>query len=182
AGDVRSQELSRPGRWDTYIPLADGFSPSLAVAVRTSGDPSLQAGAVRARIVAVDHDIAVSQMRSLEQVVDRAAWRERFVAVLLAAFAGAALVPTAVGLYGVLAYAGWVRSREIGIRMALGASAHAVWTMMAGQGLRLTALGLGLGTMGAAALGRLLAGQLHHVRPSDPATYGGVVLLLAVVA
>jgi putative ABC transport system permease protein len=181
-GDVRSQDLARTGRWDVYIPFAEGFSPSLAVAVRTSGDPLRQAAGVRARIVAVDRDVAVSQVRSLVQVVDRAAWRERFVAVLLAVFAGAALVLTAVGLYGVLAYAVSLRSREIGIRMALGASARAVRSMVARQGLRLTVLGLALGTLGAAALGRLLASQLHHVSPADPATYLGVLLLLAIVA
>ena len=121
-------------------------------------------------------------MYSLVQVVDRAAWRERFVTVLFSVFSALALLLAAVGLYGVLAYAVSLRTHEIGIRMALGASARQVQGMILRQGLVLTGLGLLAGTAVALALTRLLATQLYHISPSDPETFAMVTLALLAVS
>jgi len=102
--------------------------------------------------------------------------------VLLATFALVALVLAGVGIHGVMSYAVLQRTREIGLRMALGAHARDVLRMIVGQGLRLTLIGLGLGLAAALALRRLVAGMLYGVEPSDPATLAGVALLLLAVA
>ena len=150
--------------------------------LRTASDPLRLAQAARARIVGIDRDIAVSEVYSLVQVVDRAAWRERFVTVLFSVFSVLALLLAAVGLYGVLAYAVSLRTHEIGIRMALGASAGQVQGMILRQGLVLTGLGLLAGTAVALSLTRLLATQLYHISPSDPETFATVTLALLAVS
>jgi putative ABC transport system permease protein len=181
AGDVRSENLPGKNRWNVYIPFSANFTPQ-AVMLRTSQDPLPLGQAARARIVALDHNIAVSQIRSLEQVVDRATWRERFFTVLLTVFSALALLLAAVGLYGVLSYAVSLRTHEIGIRMALGASARQVQAMVMRQGLMLTGLGLSCGILAALALTRLLTTQLYHVSPSDPRTFIAVTAILLCVA
>jgi putative ABC transport system permease protein len=178
---VRNENLTGQNRWNVYIPFGTDYSPR-AVILRTSQDPMSLAQAVRGRIVALDHDIAVSRIRSLEQVIDRAAWRERFFTVLFTVFSTLALLLAAIGLYGVLSYAVSLRTHEIGIRMALGASARQVQGMVLREGLLLTAIGLTCGLLAALALTRLLTAQLYHVSPTDPQTFATVVLLLIGVA
>lgn len=181
AGDVRNQRLNGGARWNIYIPTSPNYPPS-TVLLRTAQDPLALAKTVRSRVIAIDHDIAVSEIYSLEQVVDRAAWRERFVTVLFSVFSGLALLLAGVGLYGVLAYAVSLRSHEIGIRMALGASSGQVQGMILRQGLVLTMLGLVAGTAIALALTRLLATQLYRISPRDPQTFVTVTLLLVGVS
>ncbi len=177
AGDVRNQRLIGNARWNIYIPSSLNYHPSTVI-LRTAQDPLALAQVVRSRIVAIDRDIAVSELYSLEQIVDRAAWRERFVTVLFSLFSVLALLLAAVGLYGVLAYAVSLRTHEIGIRMALGASAGQVQGMILRQGLLLTGLGLLAGTALALALTRLLATQLYRISPRDPETFVIVTLAL----
>ncbi|HEV2689877.1 MAG TPA: ABC transporter permease [Bryobacteraceae bacterium] len=181
AGNVRTENLSARNRWNIYVPFSPFFTAQ-SVMIRTRQDPMRLAEAVRKRIVGIDRDIAVSQVFSLEQIVDRAAWRERFFTVLFAVFSALAVVLAAVGLYGVLAYAVSLRTHEIGIRMALGASARQVQGMVLRQGLLLTGLGLFCGIAAALALTRLMATQLYHVSPSDPATFAAVTAILMIVA
>ena len=167
AGDVQNQRLNGIADWNTYIPASPNYAPSTVI-LRTAQDPLRLAQAVRSRIIAIDRDVAVSEMYSVEQIVDRAAWRERFVTVLFSVFSVLALVLAAVGIYGVLAYAVSLRTHEIGIRMALGASAGQVQGMILRQGMILTGLGLLVGTAVALSLTRLLATQLYHI-PAPPA-------------
>jgi len=181
AGKVRSENLPGRNRWNVYIPFDAQHVPR-AVILRTSQDPISLAQAIRARIVGLDRNIAVSQIHSLEQVIDRAAWRERFFTVLFTVFSSLALLLAAVGLYGVLSYAVSLRTHEIGIRMALGASARQVQTMVMRQGLLLTGLGLSCGILAALALTRLLTTQLYHISPSDPATFIAVTAILMCVS
>ena len=177
AGDVRNQQLDRVGRWNIYIPASERY-PVSNIILRTAQDPATLANAVRARISSIDRDIAVSEILSLSQIADRSAWRERFVSVLFGVFSVLALVLAAVGLYGVLAYTVSLRTHEIGIRMALGASAREVQGMVLRQGLALALVGLVSGTLAALALTRLLATQLYHVSPTDPGTFLTVVTVL----
>jgi putative ABC transport system permease protein len=177
AGDVLNQQLNHAGRWSIYIPASAEYSVS-SILVGSAQDPVTLANTVRARISSIDRDIAVSEILSLNQIVDRSAWRERFVSVLFGVFAVLALVLAAVGLYGVLAYTVSLRTHEIGIRMALGASAREVQRMVLRQGLALGALGLVVGTLAALALTRLLATQLYRVSPTDPGTFVTVVTVL----
>ena len=181
AGDVLNQQLNRVGRWNVYIPASASYSVS-GVILRTVQDPLKLANAVRARMNAIDRDIAVSGVFSLNQIVNRSAWRERFVSVLFGVFSVLALILAAVGLYGVLEYTVSLRTHEIGIRMALGASAREVQRMVLQQGLALAALGLVSGTLAALALTRLLATQLFHVSPTDPETFLTVILVLIAVS
>jgi len=177
AGDVLNQQLNFAGRWNIYIPASADYSVSNII-LRTAQDPATLANAVRARISSIDRDIAVSEILSLSQIVDRSAWRERFVSVLFGVFSVLALVLAAVGLYGVLAYTVSLRTHEIGIRMALGASAREVQGMVLRQGLALALVGLVSGTLAALALTRLLATQLYRVSPTDPGTFLTVVTVL----
>ena len=181
AGQVRSENLPGRNRWNVYIPFDAQHLPR-SVILRTSQDPMSLAQAVRGRIVALDRNIAVSQIHSLEQVIDRAAWRERFFTVLFTVFSTLALLLAAVGLYGVLSYAVSLRTHEIGIRMALGASARQVQGMVMRQGLMLTSLGLTCGIVAALALTRLLTSQLYHTSPSDPGTFIAVTAILMCIS
>jgi putative ABC transport system permease protein len=181
AGNVRTENLTGKNRFNIYVPFSRFFTAK-SVLIRTGQDPTRLAQAARKTIQGIDRDVAVNQLFSLEQIVDRAAWRERFFTVLLTVFSGLAVVLAAVGLYGVLAYAVSLRTHEIGIRMALGASAGQVQGLVLRQGLLLTGLGLLCGILAALALTRLIATQLYHVSPSDPSTFAVVTAILMCVS
>ncbi len=164
-----------------YLPYSRDFMPN-SILIRASGDPLRLADAVKGRITKIDKGIAVSGVLSLEQIVARASWRDRFFTVLLGVFAAMALVLAVVGLYAVLSYSVNLHLHEIGIRMALGASAASVRAMVMRNGLTLTATGLTAGIAAALLLTRLLKTQLYHVSPLDPATYAFTACVLLVVA
>jgi ABC-type antimicrobial peptide transport system permease subunit len=130
----------------------------------------------------IDPGLAVFGVEPVQVTLSRSVQQRRFMALLLALFAAMALLLAAVGIYGVLSYSVSQRGREIGIRLALGARARDMVALIVREGLGLTAIGLGLGLLGAFALTRLLASQLYGVTPTDPLTFGGVAALLALVA
>jgi putative ABC transport system permease protein len=178
---VKNQRLAASPRWDAYLPypkdtVGDG------IVIRTSGDPTQLISAARARMKAIDPDIALSAVYTMQQILDRTSWQERFFAVLFAVFATLAMLLVAVGLYGVLAYTVSLRTGEIGIRMALGASAARVQAMILKQGLTLVISGLAIGAFAAAALTRLIASQLYLVKSTDPLTFSFVAAILSIVA
>jgi putative ABC transport system permease protein len=179
---VLNQRLIGSPRWDTYIPFNKHDAAGMSVVVRTSGNPAQLISAVRARMHDIDRDIALSAVYTLDQVVDRIAWQERFFAILFGVFAAVATALVIVGLYGVLAYAVTLRTGEIGIRMALGASTGKVLAMVLRQGLVLVAVGLAIGFAAAFAVTRVLASQLYHVSATDPVTYLGVAAIFTAVA
>jgi putative ABC transport system permease protein len=152
------------------------------MAVRTAGRPQALASAVQRAVHQLDPDQAVSDLRTMDEVVDRAVAGERFNTVLLAIFAAIAFALCAVGIYGVISYDVGQRTNEIGIRMAMGAGKWDVLRLVVGEVAGLTALGLGLGLAAAFALTRLMAGMLYGVRATDAYTFAGMALLLGVVA
>jgi predicted permease len=181
--DIRERGYELDLKPGVYRPLdlADGYSVSQLV-VRAAGDPLSVAPAVRRVIAAVDPEQPVSAVRTMDDVIELQVTDRRQELTLLATFAALALILACIGLYGVLSYAVTQRSREIGVRMALGASGGKVLRMVVGRGLLLTAIGLLLGAGASWGLTGLMRGMLYGVRPTDPATFAGVAALLGAVS
>jgi putative ABC transport system permease protein len=181
AADVRDHALSLPSPPELTVPLAQDPPASAVVLVRTAGDPLALAAPARKAILAADPEQPVTRVRTLRQIVDESIAERRTPAVVLAAFALVAMTLAALGTYGVMSYTVSRRTREIGLRMALGARPADVGRLVVGEGLGLAAAGLALGFAGALAFGRTLASLLFEVPPADPVTFAGVALLLALV-
>jgi putative ABC transport system permease protein len=156
--------------------------PWMSVAVRSSQDATAWAEAVRREVRALDPDVAVHRVRSLPDLVSDSVAQRRFQSALLIAFAVAGLTLAAVGLYGVMTYSVTLRTREIGIRMALGAERRRVLGGVLRQGFGLVAVGLAAGLAAALGLARLITGLLYGVSASDPPAFGGAAALLVVTA
>jgi len=150
--------------------------------VRATGDPLRLAAAVRAAVQAEDPRIPISELSTMDQVVGRSIASRVFTTVLLAGFAALALVLAGIGVYGVIAYGVSQRTQEIGIRMALGASARSVLEMMLREGAQLIGVGLVLGLLGSIVLDRLIRSLLVGVGTADIPTLAGVSVLLTIVA
>ena len=181
-GDVRQRGLGEDVRPCIYRPQAFSFlGNDRNLVVRTTGAPLAMAETVRKAVLKVDPAQPVTNIRTLEEVVADSVAQRQFILTLLGGFAGAALLLAAIGLYGVITCAVSQRTREIGIRMALGAQRTDVLRLVLRQGMRLTMIGIGLGLLGGIALTRVLQNQLYEVNTTDPLTFGTVsVLLLAI--
>ena len=158
------------------------FWGTLALTVRTTSNPLGLSRAAREQVLAIDKDQPVSKVRTMDEVMDASVSAPRFRTLLLALFGVAALLLAAIGIYGVMSYSVSQRTREIGIRMALGAAQPEVIKLVLRQGLALTLAGLGIGLLGALGLTHLLSGMLYEVRPTDPLTFAGVALLLTAIS
>jgi len=154
----------------------------MELAVRASSDPLSLAAMVRDQVHQLDKDQSVADIRTLAQVVNASLAQPRLNTLLLAAFAALAVLLAATGLYGVMAYSVAQRTREIGIRMALGAERQDVLRLVVKHGLVLTLIGVGVGLVAASALTHFLSSMLYGVKPIDPLTFGIVSLTLAAVA
>jgi len=152
------------------------------VVVRSAGDPAMLANAVRQSIRAIDPDEATSAFRTMEDVVSSSTAGDRFNAVLLGAFGGIALLLTAAGIFGVLSYLVTQRTREIGLRMALGAQRTDVLREIVGHGVRLAMLGLCIGVVAAIVVTRWMSSVLFDITPTDPLTFVAVAVVLVTVA
>src|SRR6185503_7355452 len=180
-GDVRQYGLDREPTDEIYVPLAQaGFGGSLLV--RTAADPMSMASLMREAIYGVDPDTAVDRVQTLEQVRSDAVASPRLTAILLAMFAGLALLITAAGIAGVMALSVNQRTHELGVRLALGATPARVLGMVVRQGMSFVLVGLSVGVAGALLLGRLMSSLLFAVGPTDPITFLAVALVLLVVA
>jgi ABC-type antimicrobial peptide transport system permease subunit len=166
-----------------YWPLEQFPSINAWLVVRAPGDPRSIAQATRTAINRFDADLAVSDVVTMETVVADSMWRQRFATVLIGLFAALALLLATAGIYAVIAYSVSQRTREIGIRVALGAQRSELTRMFVRSGLLLASLGVPLGLVAAVALSRLMSSLLFGVSPLDPLTYSAVplVLLAAVV-
>jgi putative ABC transport system permease protein len=186
--DVRHNGVAAPIKEKFYRPHAQfhrstGFAPlALCLVVKTAGDPLALAAPLRTAVRDIDPGVPVSSVRPMSAIVADSMATPRLAGALLGLFAAAALVLSAVGVYGVLAHVVAERRQEIGIRMAIGAEPGAVLRLVLGQGFRLSVLGVGLGTLAALGLARGLGGLLHDVRPHDPLTFALVPFLLTGVA
>jgi putative ABC transport system permease protein len=156
--------------------------PSMALVARTSLPKELLAPAVRRELAAIDRDIPVYNVQTMERYREQESEQQRLSVVLLAGFGGLALTLAVIGIYGVLSYSVTQRTQEIGIRMALGASRGDVLRQVIGQGMLLTAIGLVLGVAASVAGSRVLGGLLYQISPRDPATFAFLIAVLAIVA
>jgi len=183
--DMKDQAINQPAFPSVYAPYAqyknEGWGMTV-FAVRTTGDPLAASKMVRDQIHTLLPNQPVDEVASMEQLLARSLSRARFSMTLLTIFAGLALVLSAVGIYGVMAYNVAQRTREIGIRLALGAARKDVLAMVLLNGASLAVFGMLVGIAGALALNYLLRSQLYGVSPADPATYIVVALLLGAVA
>jgi len=189
-GDIKLDSLdeTRPVAM-VYWPIAQITAPpteawrsfGMSLAIRTTGDPMNLVSAVTAAVHQVDPETPVGDVFSMDQLISNSLTPQRSNMLLLAAFAGLALLLTAVGIYSVLAYTVRRRVREIGIRMALGASNSDVLKLVVGDGMKPILLGVAIGLAAALALGRVVASLVYGVRPTDPLTFVSVAALLLVV-
>ncbi len=165
-----------------YLPLRQNYSPAATLQVRTSREPAAALASVRARVQDLDRNLALTNVNTIEEIMDQGLWGPRMGAVLLSLFALLAMVLAAGGIYGVMSYSVSQRTQEVGIRIALGAQPRQVLQLIVGEGLRIAAIGLAAGLVAAALLMRLLSSLLFGVSASDPLTFVGVALLLGAVA
>jgi predicted permease len=181
-GDLRHAGLDVEPAAEYYISYLQGPPVSPFLVIRTSGDPTAIAESVRAELKALEKDMAVYDMRTMNEVRSASVAERRFILVLAIAFGILALTLAAVGVYGVMALVVSERTQEIGIPLALGAEPLKVLGLVIGQGLTLAGAGIGAGFAASLALTPLMAGQLYGVGATDPATLAAVPVLLAAVA
>jgi putative ABC transport system permease protein len=180
--DVKQEGPSVESRGAMYLPLAQNPSGTLWLAVRSSAQAAGMVPALRAALTAIDPDVPLSQVQTLEERVAGTVAQPRFSMLLLSLFAAIALVLAAIGIYGVISYSVALRTHEIGVRIALGARPRDVLGMVVRQVFAITGLGIALGGAGALAAGSLLTRLLFGVQSSDPTTFVAVSMVLAAVA
>jgi putative ABC transport system permease protein len=181
-GDIRHRGLHIPPEPEMYVPYAQQPWQSFRLAIRTTGDPMRLSSAMRQAVWSMDREQPVTRVQTLEKIVAASHSETTFYATLLASFAGLALAMASIGIYGVLSYAVERRTREIGVRIALGAQRKDVLALVVSQGLKLALVGLALGIAAAWAVTRFIETLLYGVKPTDPAVFAGVSLLLLLVA
>ena len=180
---ARYRSLVEPPRPFFYRPFAQAFRASMTLHVRVaSGDPYAVLPSIRRALDEIDRDLPLSRVTTLDQRLDGSVGAQRTAAMLVGVYGALALVLAAVGLYGSMAYSVSRRTREMGIRMALGARASEVRTHVIGQAVRIAGVGVLLGLIAAVPASRLVRSQLFGVEPSDPVTVVGVVVVLATAA
>jgi putative ABC transport system permease protein len=181
--DVRYRSLTADVPPEVYMPYPQlSVTTGMWIALRTDADPRGLISAARTEVRALDKELPVFEVKTLDQYVSGAVAHQRFSALLLLLFASLSLLLTAVGLYGVISYSVTQRTHEIGVRRALGAQTHDVLKLVVKQGMKLTLIGALLGLGGALALTRLLQTLLFGVSATDPLTFAVIVLLLVAVA
>ncbi len=187
--------LTAPALPQMYMPMSIAGGPDIpaqalvgpditrmSYVVRSTTHPADLAGAARTAVEGVDANLAIAQVRTLQEMVDRAGDQMLFTMVLLGIAAGVALLLGAIGIYGVVSYIVAQRTGEIGLRLALGAEPSGVAALILRQSVGVTMIGVGLGLAGALAGGRLIEALLYNVSPRDPVVIGGVTLLLTAIA
>jgi putative ABC transport system permease protein len=181
-GDVKAEGLSAPPIAESYIPYAQlPFAP-MSVVVRAHGDPHYMMPVLTKEVQSVDKDLPLLHVETLNEYVGNSIADTRFETVLLGSFATLAFVLTAVGLYGVISYTVVQRTREMGVRLALGADGGTIAGMIVKSGVLLAGAGIGIGIVAALLLTRLIASQLYGISPSDAVTFFAVPVALITMA
>jgi putative ABC transport system permease protein len=181
-GSVRHNELRTVSEAELYLPLAQVPRNTMVLVLRTAGDPLTLAAPARAAVRELDAGLAVGELRPMTQVVAESAATDRFMAALLTVFSGMALLLAAVGIFGVISYGVVQRRREIGVRLAVGASRSDVIRLIVSGAMRLASAGLLIGMVAALGLTRLIRSLLYGVAPTDPVTFLAAAAVLLVVA
>ena len=181
-GDVKAFGPSEAPPPTVYLPFDQAPITDVSLLVRSSAEPSLIITGARAAIREVDADLPIFDVKTMADALSESVSQPRFYAILLGSFAAIALIIAALGIYGVISYAVSQRTRELGIRIALGAQRERVVRLVIGQGLTLTLVGIAIGIVGAYALTRLITSLLFGVAPADPLTFAVVALLFVAVA
>jgi ABC-type antimicrobial peptide transport system permease subunit len=182
ARDAKYGSLDELPQPFVYRPLAQDWAGFMTLIVHTGGSPEKFTAPLRVALAGLDPNLRVYEIQTLEEYASGSLWRVRWQAVLLAVFGGLAMLLAAVGLYGVVAYTVAQQTREVGIRMAIGAQRGDVLWLVLGRGLRLTAVGIAIGMLLSAAATRLLGGLLYGMSPLDPVSYAAASLAWAAVA
>ncbi|HKP82413.1 MAG TPA: ABC transporter permease [Pyrinomonadaceae bacterium] len=179
---VRHQRVQEDTRQSVYLPHQKIPVTGMTLVARTSSNPTDFAGAIRREVAQLDRDIPVSQIATMEEVVAESIWQPRLYATLFAVFAGGALALAIIGIYGVMAFLVQTRTHEIGVRMALGATTRDVFNLIVGRGMKLTAVGIVIGIVGAIALTRWMQSLLFNTSTTDPITFVLISVLLSLAA
>ncbi len=180
--DVRQASLEQAAQPEMYRPFEQVTIDVMPIVVRAKGDPAALASAIRREAQAVDPSVAVERVAPMSELLSDTLAQRRFIMFLLTVFAGTALTLAAVGVYGVMAYTVSERTREIGVRMALGASRTAIFRMVLRQGMGLALVGLALGTPAALAAARAISSLLFEVQPTDVLTFASIAVLLGLAS
>lgn len=181
--DLRMNNFDRSsGPEGYYVPMSQDCPANLRLAVKAAGDPLALTQEVREQVAALDRDLPLYLVQSMDEVVSQNAFAFNLFGALFGLFGIAALILASVGIYGVIAFSVQQRTREVGIRMALGAQRRDVLSLLLGQGARQMAIGLGVGLLLAFGISRLIGSFLFQVQPGDPVVFLGVALVLAGVA
>jgi len=165
-----------------YFPIRQQYAPAAALVVRTTNSPEAILGAVRSQVQQLDHNLALTNVQTVGEILGLGLWAARMGAALLGLFGLLALILASVGIYGVLAYSVAQRTNEIGIRMALGAQPYQVLGLVLRHGMSLAAMGAAMGIVVSLFVARLVSGLLYGVSATDPVTYAGITVLLMGVA
>ena len=181
-GRIKQYALDADSRMALYMTEDQYIGRAMNIALRTSTDPASMASAVNHELHELDRDLPTYRVITMDQRIAESLSRRRFTTILLTLFAGLALALAAVGIYGVMAYLVRQGTRELGIRMALGATQPAILRLVIRQSLVLALSGVGLGLIAAVAFARLVSGLLFGVRSTDPVTFGAIAVLLTAVA
>jgi putative ABC transport system permease protein len=190
--DVKQDSWADPAGDEIYVPFqqsgrffyngTDAHIAGMTLVARTGVDAASLARAVKSAVWSVDHNLPVSHVDTLENTIGNATWQARFSMLLIGMFSALALALALIGIYGVMAYEVAERTHEIGIRMALGADRGGIASLIVRQSLPMAIVGIACGLGAAAGLSRLLRGMLYQIDPADPATFGGVAMLILTVA
>ncbi len=181
-GDVKSNGLSAPPPDAIYYAFSQMGRPAANIVARVDGDPDALQPLMRAAVAEVDAQQPISFFQTMDGLLDQAVGVQKLLAGLVAIFASVALVLTAIGLYGVIAYSVGQRASEIGVRMAMGARPGQIMSLVISGGMRLVAGGLGIGLAGAAASAHLMTSLLYSIAPVHPPLYAAVTVLFALIA
>jgi putative ABC transport system permease protein len=182
ARTIKYAEVNEVAKPFLFLPLRQNYQPAMTLVARVNGDAAAAFAAIQRTLTQLDSNLPIYDLRTMVDAIGVSLFLQRMAATLLSLFGLLALLLAAIGLYGVMAFAVSQRTREIGIRMALGAGGADVMKMVVGQGMRLVLLGVGLGLGGAGALTRLLKSVLIGVTASDPLSFAVVALLMIAVA